>query len=98
MKNNIEGSFYDEVIMQLCYPEIASVSAADYEAKTFKGNQVETKQRPFIVCAKEETTLKVETWFGNIVTWTFPVGPYPMPLKRIIKDNANTKTLIQISY
>lgn len=98
MKNNIEGSFYDEVIMQLCYPEIADVSAEDYTAKSFKGNQVKTKQRPFIVCAKEETTLKVESWFGNIVTWTFPVGPYAMPLRRIFHDAANSKTTIQISY
>ena len=99
MKSNIEGSFYNDVILELCYPEIADVSAVDYVAKTFRGNNIEEKQRPFVVCAKEETTLKVEAWLGNIVVWTFPAGvTYPMPLRKIIKDVGNTKTSIQISY
>lgn len=99
MITNIAGSFDDQVILQLNYPEIADVSSVDYVAKTFKGNQPQNIQRPFVVCAKEETTLKVEPWNGVAVVWTFPAGvPYPMPLRKIIKDNGNTKTSIQISY
>ena len=98
MRSNVIGKFYDEVILQLNYPEVADVSAETYVAKTFKGNQVQTEQHPFIVCAKEETTLKVEPWNGEILVWTFPVGPYPMLLRKIIFDAGNTATSIQIAY
>ena len=98
MNVHIEGQFYDDIILQCMYPEVADVSAEDYVAKSFSGKKKEEKQRPFIVCAKEEVTLKVETWLGTVITWTFPVGPYPMPLKRIIHDAGNSKTSIQISY
>jgi len=92
------GKWYDDVFLQCNYPELADVSAVDYEAKTFRGNQVSEEQRPFIVCAKEEVTLKVLPWLGEAITWTFPAGPYPMPIKKIIKDDANTATEIQIAY
>jgi hypothetical protein len=92
------GKWYDEVFLQVNYPEVADVSAEDYTAKTFKGNQVSTEQRPFIICAKEEVTLKVLPWLGEAVVWTFPAGPYPMPIKKILNDQANTATSIQIAY
>jgi len=99
MITNIAGSFDDQVILQLNYPEIANVASEDYVAKTFKGNQTQQIQRPFVVCAKEETTLKVEPWNGEAVVWTFPAGvPYPMPLRKIFNDVGNSKTSIQISY
>lgn len=99
MDSNIVGKFYDDVILECCYPEIADVSIADYVAKEFAGNKVVKKQHPFVVCAKEETTLKVESWLGNVVVWTFPAGvPYPMPLRKIFNNVGNTKTSIQISY
>ena len=99
MISNIQGKWYDEVILQLNYPEIADVTSEDYVAKSFKGNQIEEVQRPFIVCAKEESTLKVEPWLGEVVVWTFPAGvPYPMPLRKILKDAGNSKTSIQIAY
>lgn len=101
MFNKNRGKWYDEVILQLNYPEIADVSVADYEAKTFKGNQTEEKQRPFIVCAKQEVTLKVLPWLsqdGQPIPWTFPAVPYPMPLRKILNDPGNTDTEIQIAY
>jgi len=99
MNSNIVGKFYDEVILELCYPEIADVSVDDYIAKSFRGNKPKELQHPFVVCAKEEVTLKVESWLGNVVVWTFPAGvPYPMPLRKIFNDAGNTKTSIQISY
>lgn len=93
-----QGKYYDDVFLQINYPKTVDVSTEDYEAETFKANQVETKQRPFIVCAKEQVTLKVLPWLGEAVTWTFPAGPYPMPLKKILSDPANTATSIQIAY
>lgn len=101
MKADNRGKWYDEVFLQLNYPEVADVSAEDYTAKTFKGNQVSTEQRPFIICAKEEVTLKVLPWLsqtGLPITWTFSAGPYPMPIKKIFNDVANTATSIQIAY
>lgn len=95
---NTQGKYYDDVFLQINYPEVADVSAADYVAKTFRGNQVSEEQRPFIICAKVEVTLKVLPWLGEAVTWTFPAGPYPMPIKKILKDDANTATEIQIGY
>lgn len=98
MITNIGGNFDDAVILQINYPEIANVASADYVAKTFKGNQVHEIQRPFIICAKEECTLKVEPWNGVAVVWTFPAGPYPMPIRKILHDAGNSKTSIQIAY
>ena len=98
MNTNNQGKWYDEIILQCNYPEIADVSSVDYVAKTLKGNQIDTLQRPFIVAHSEAVTLKVEPWLGDVVTWTFPAGPYPMPLRKIIKDAGNTKTSIQITY
>jgi hypothetical protein len=98
MENKVRGKWYDEVILQCNYPEIANVSAQDYVAKTFKGNQIETQQRPFIIAHNTEVTLKVEPWLGEVVSWTFTAGPYPMPLRRILHDAGNTATSIQIAY
>lgn len=99
MESNIKGKWYDDVIMQLNYPETANVAAGDYTAKTFKGNQTEAEQRPFIICAKAEVTLKVLPWLGaEPIVWTFPAGPYPMPVKKIYKDDGNTAIEIQIAY
>jgi len=92
------GKWYDEVFLQCNYPEVVDVSSADYVAKSFRGNQISSEQRPFIICAKEEVTLKVLPWLGTAVTWTFPAGPYPMPIQKILTDPANTATTIQIAY
>ena len=99
MISNIQGKWYDDVILQGNYPKIVDVSAADFDNPAFQGNQVSPAvQRPFIICQDEPVTLKVEPWLGEVVIWNFTAGPYPMPLRRIIKDAANSKTTIQIAY
>jgi hypothetical protein len=98
MENKLRGKWYDDIMLQCNYPEIADVSEDDYEAKTFQGNQIDQKQRPFIIAHHEQVTLKVEPWLGEVVTWTFPAAPYPMPLRRILHDAGNTATSIQIAY
>jgi hypothetical protein len=98
MANTVRGTWYNDIQLDCNYPEIANVAAADYVAKTFKGNQLDNVQRPFILAHPEAVTLKVEPWLGEVVTWNFTAGPYPMPLRRILNDPANTATQIQICY
>ncbi|MGV8094520.1 MAG: hypothetical protein AB2L24_21915 [Mangrovibacterium sp.] len=95
---NIQGEFYDPVILQMMFPKIVDVSATDYEAEEIGNYEVNKKKRPFIVAHPNPVTLKVETWLGEVLTWTFTSGPYPMLLQRIFHDAANSQTLIQISY
>lgn len=95
---NINGNWYNNVILDGNYPEIADVSAAHYVAKSFLGNQVVAEQRPFQLFHPVAVTLKVEPWLGEVVVWDFTAGPYPMPLRRILNDPANTATSIQICY
>jgi hypothetical protein len=98
MANTVRGPWYNEIQLDGNYPEIADVAAADYVAKTFKGNQLDNVQRPFLVAHPAPVTLKVEPWLGEVVIWNFTAGLYPMPLRRIINDAANTATQIQICY
>jgi hypothetical protein len=103
---NIVGKWYDDVFLQGNYPEVANVSANDYSAKTFAGNQVgPAVQRPFIICEDTPVTLKVQPWLGEPIVWKFTAGPYPMPLRKIFTDAANKVTetgdaitSIQIAY
>jgi len=97
MNTNNVGKWYDEVLLQYNYPEVANVAAVDYVAKTFKGNQIPEQQHPFYIAEPEAVTLKVEPWLGEVIVWTFAPGA-PMPIRRIITDVANTKTSIQIAY
>lgn len=98
MGNKVSGTWYNEIQLDCNYPEIADVSAADYVAKTFKGNQLDNVQRPFLIVHPVAVTLKVEPWLGDVVIWNFTAGPYPMPLRRILNDAANSATSIQICY
>ena len=102
MNSNIFGKFYNEVILEICLPEIADVSENDYEAKSFKlNNRIKEKQHPFIVCHHEAVTLKVVPFYDATETpivWNFPAGPYPMPLRKILNDAGNSATSIQIGY
>lgn len=96
MITNIQGEFYDDVILQVMRPELADVSAADYTAKKLAKTGVVDNtngtQRPFVICHPEAVTLKVETWLGITITWKFMAGYNPMPLKRIYNDAANVIT------
>ncbi len=102
MKTELVGGFYNKVVTECSLPEIVDVSSDDYTAKKFNKNGAEdgseAEQKPFIICHSEEVTLKVVTWLGKTITWTFTTGPYPMPLKQILTDDVNTATSIQISY
>ena len=105
MISNVVGRFYDDVILQVNYPEVADVSSVDYTAKTFKGNQVAEQQHPFIICEDQPVTLKVLPWLGEAIVWKFTAGPYPMLLRKIYHDAANKVTesgdaitSIQIGY
>jgi len=102
MKTNVYGEFYDAVMLQIVKPVTVDVSSADYTAQKLNKNtaaiDAEGDQRPFVICQKEEVTLKVETWKGETIVWTFSAGPYPMPLRKIFTDAGNTATTIQIGY
>lgn len=102
MEAKLTGNFNNDVITELNIPEVVDVSTNDYEAKKFNDFGEEdgpgAEQRHFIIAETEDVTLKVETRLGTIITWNFSAGPYPMPLKRIIADQVNTKTTIQIAY
>jgi len=113
MISNIEGAFYDAVILQIMVPEVADVSAEDYEAKKLdKYGEISTKDehlKPFIMCHPVSVRAKVQTWLGKEITWTFEAGKDPMPLKKIFANpapvlvenggaTATTITSIQIGY
>ncbi len=109
MKSNVWGEYYDAVILQIVKPKLADVSSVDYSAEKINKNTVvvdaDAEVRPFIVCEPMPVTLKVQTWKGDIVTWNFTAGAYPMPLRKIFKDAANKLTetgvaitTIQIGY
>lgn len=98
MENKVRGTWYNDVLLDLNYPEIADVSVNDYVAKSFKGNQMTEEQRPFQIAHPAEVTLKVEPWLGEVVVWTFAPGAFPMRIRRILKDPVNTATSIQIAY
>lgn len=95
----IRDEYNIEVILQCMDPKIVDVTSADYvaEASTKKVGESGIAS-PFILAHPVEVTLKVETWLGTIITWTFTPGPYPMPLKRILTDAGNTVKILQISY
>lgn len=101
-ENKIIGSYSEEIILQITTPKIVDVSASDYLAEKLNINtglvDNDGEIRPFILCAKEEVTLKIETWTGTVIVWTFPGGPYPMLLRRIFTDAGNSATTIQIGY
>ncbi len=100
MPINIKGNFYDDIIHQVVRAEVVDISKGNYEAKTFKSAlQLKEEQHPFILCHHEEITLRVESWFGEEITWTFLPGERPILLKRLIKHADNTiETGIQIGY
>ena len=115
MNANIEGEFYNPVILEISVPDIADVSAEDYVAKSMDkyGNENSTdhtkKQRPFVVSHPKSLKMKVLTWLGKEITWTFEVGKDPIPLKKIFATPApvvvqngdateTTVTSIQVGY
>lgn len=106
MANSIQGSFYDQVILQIMIPGTVDVSAEDYEAKVIDNYGREAsgdpseKQRPFVVLPTADTTLKVETWLGKVIVWTFKVGEPPILLRKILHDAVNNsiQTGIRIGY
>ena len=110
MKANVWGEYYDAVILQVVKPVTVDVSSADYTAEKLNKNTAAVdntngEQRPFIICQAQAVTLKVQTWKGDIITWHFTPGPYPMPLLKIFSDPANVLTAdstpittIQIGY
>jgi hypothetical protein len=100
MISNIQGEYGNPIVMEIVKPKIIDVSLADYEAETFTLNGTKKAiQHPFVVCAKEEVTLKVLPFYGTEpLTWTFTQGPYPMPLKKIFADAGNSASEIQIGY
>lgn len=81
-------------------PVVATFVEDDYTAEEFKLSMYpnRSKQLPFIIAETKDVTLKVETWYGTIITWNFTRGPYPLYLRRIIADPANTVTSCQILY
>src|SRR5690554_5653528 len=98
METKLEGSYYNKVITEIVKPVVVDVSAEDYEAETFKLNgQITEEQRAFVVAHHEPVTLKVLPFYSNDpVTWNFPEGPFPMPLRKIYNDVGNSATTIQI--
>lgn len=98
MNQNLVGSYDDPIILQINYPKIVNVASADYTAVSLKGGNGKTVQKPFIICHSVAVTLKVETWKGDIIVWTFTAGPYPLPLRKIFTDAGNSATTIQIGY
>lgn len=103
MKANVWGEYYDAVILQVVKPVTVDVSSADYTAAKLNKNtaavdNVNGEQRPFVICHNEGVTLKVETWKGDVIVWTFAPGPYPMPLRKILNYVGNSATTIQIGY
>jgi len=113
MQANIQGEFYDAIILQVMVPEVADVSVASYEAKKLdKYGNISTKDedlKPFIMCHPVSLRAKVQTWLGKEITWTFEAGKDPLPLKKIfntpapvlVQDGtptATTVTSIQIGY
>lgn len=101
-KQKIYNGYSNEIILQVTLPKVVDVSSVDYEAEKININTGAVDStgdiQPFIICHSEEVTLKVDTWKGVAVTWTFPAGPYPMLLSKIYTDGANTATSIQIGY
>jgi len=99
---SIETGFQDPVILQITKPVTVNVAAADYEAQKLDKFSAEVsatgEKKPFILAHDVAVTLKVQTWKGDVVTWKFPAGPYPMLLRKIFTDGANTATSIQIAY
>jgi hypothetical protein len=113
MLTQIRGEFYDAVILQKMVPEVADVSVNNYEAKKLdKDGNDSTKPedlRPFIIAHPLPLRMKVQTWLGKEITWTFNAGEDPMPLRKIFaspapvlvengEPTATTVTSIQISY
>lgn len=109
MKANVWGEYFDAVILQIVKPAIADVSSVDYIAlklnKKTAAVDNSAEQKPFVICESQPVTLKVETWKGEVKTWNFTAGPYPMPLRKIFKEAANkitqsgvAITSIQIGY
>lgn len=97
----LTGYFNNEVITEICVPKVIDIGTG-YEAKKLNFNGAEdtnAEQRPFIVAHPVEITLRIETWLGETLTWTFLPGAQPMPLRRILDhvDNSIT-TGIQIGY
>lgn len=102
MNTTLLGAFADPIILQISHPKIVNVAAVDYVAESINKNtgtiDPDASVIPFVICHPEQITLKVETWFGTIITWTFSEGPYPMPLRKIFFDGANSTTTVQIGY
>jgi hypothetical protein len=100
----LRGFFGNEVITELCIPEIIASIANGYQAKTFNrlGKEDSSgEKRPFLICHNAPITLKVVTWAGVTILWDFPGDkyPYPMPLREILKSDDNSITAdIRISY
>ena len=95
----IRDGYNNEIVLQLTKPKIVNVSAVPYMAEVLGMKIMDSGVvNPFIIASAVEVTLKVETWDGTVITWTFTPGPYPMPLRKIFTDVANTATTIQIAY
>jgi hypothetical protein len=92
METKIKGNFYDAVILQVMVPGVADVSNGDYNAEFINKSGQATDNpkdlRPFVVCHPLSLRMKVETWLGKEITWTFGADGIPMLLKTIFADPA----------
>ena len=96
------GQYGDPSLSQIVTPKIVDVSSVDYNAEKLNVNtgaiDSSGEVRPFIICSNQEVVLKVQTWSDVTITWTFTAGTYPMLLRKIYNDAANTLTTVQIGY
>jgi hypothetical protein len=112
--NIVDNFFYNKgTKLDINYPDVADVSETDYTAKklTRDGEEDNTngEQRPFIPSHPVSLRMKVETWLGKTITWTFEPGKDPIPLKKIFaspapllvqngETTATEVTTIQVGY
>ena len=114
MADKIIGYFYNEPLFEICVPDVANVSASDYPAKNFTSDGKESNdnklKRPFYFSHPKPLRMKVLTWLGKEITWTFEKGKDPIPLQKIFKTpvplvvdangdvTATQVTSIQVGY
>ncbi len=99
----IRGSFYNDVILEICRPKIINVSTETYVAETFSLNgNLKVQQHPFIIAHPVEITLRVVPFYNpaDEITWTFMPGERPIPLLKVIGGHADNSISIgiQIGY
>lgn len=114
-ESNILDNFFHNkgTKLDISVPDVADVSENDYTAlKLTRYGEVDNtkgEQRPFIVCHPLSLRMKVETWLGKEITWTFDPQKDPIPLKKIFASpvpvvvtngeaTATEVTSIQVGY